>query len=211
MNSASPAAAFHRASAVGAFHRANSLTYLSLRAGVLAIAASLKDRSAVSGAFIALAVIADTFDGRFARLFVRSPAEREIGVQLDSLSDAIAFGIAPCVCLASLGLSGSFATAIAWWMMTFVFAACAITRLAFYNVTHDATAGFIGVPVPVAALVASSVLLLAPSGGVPAAALLLTAAAMVMPLPIPRPTGYGLAAFVLWPTALVVLHLARST
>jgi CDP-diacylglycerol--serine O-phosphatidyltransferase len=200
MNSTSPAAAFHRA---------NSLTYLSLLAGVLAIAASLEDRSAVSGAFIALAVIADTFDGRFARMFVRSPAEREIGVQLDSLSDAIAFGIAPCVCLASLGAGGP--PAITWWIATFVFAACSITRLAFYNVTHDATAGFIGVPVPVAALVASSVLLLAPSGGVAAAALLLTAAAMVMPLPIPRPTGYGLAAFVLWPTALVVLHLARST
>ena len=64
MSSASPAAAFHRA---------NTLTYLSLLAGVMAIATSLGDRSAVSGALIALAVIADTFDGRFARRFVRSP------------------------------------------------------------------------------------------------------------------------------------------
>ena len=211
MRRASPAAAFHPASAVAAFHRANTLTYLSLLAGVMAIATSLENRSAVSGALIALAVIADTFDGRFARMFVRSPAEREIGVQLDSLSDAIAFGIAPCVCLASLGPSESFAPAIAWWITTFVFAACAITRLAFYNVTHDAAPGFIGLPVPVAALVASSVLLLTPSAAVVASVLLLTAAAMVMPLPIPRPTGYGLAAFILWPTVLMVLHVARVT
>jgi phosphatidylserine synthase len=168
-------------------------------------------RSALSGALIALAVIADTFDGRFARLFVRSPAEREIGVQLDSLSDAIAFGIAPCICLASLAPNGPRWMEFAWWIGTFMFAACAITRLAFYNVTHDAATGFIGLPVPVAALVASSVLLLPPSAGAAAAALLLTAAAMVMPLPIPRPTGYGLAAFVLWPTVLVVLHIARVT
>ncbi len=175
----------------------------------MAMATSLGDRAAAAGALIALAVIADTFDGRFARMFVRSPAEREFGVQLDSLSDAIAFGIAPCVCLAGLGPSGP--PSIAWWLATFVFTACAITRLAFYNVTHDAAPGFIGVPVPVAALVASSVLLLAPPAGIAASALLLTAVAMVMPLPIPRPTGYGLAAFVLWPTVLVVLHLARST
>ena len=198
-------------SPAGAFHRANSLTYVSLLAGIMAIATSLANRPGLAGALIALSVIADTFDGRFARLFVRSPAQREIGVQLDSLSDAIAFGITPCICLASLSPRDPVGMQIAWWMAIFVFAACAITRLAFYNVTHDAASGFTGLPVPVAALVVSSVLLLSPSAGVATAVLLLTSAAMVMPLSIPRPTGYGLAAFVLWPLTLVVLHVARST
>ena len=196
------------ASPAGAFHRANGLTYLSLLAGIMAIAASLADRSGASGALIALAVVADTFDGRFARMFVRSAAEREVGVQLDSLSDAIAFGIAPCICLAGLAPKGPAWVEVGWWAATFLFAACAITRLAFYNVTHESTPGFIGLPVPVAALVASSVLLIAPSAGAAALALLLTSAAMVMPLPVPRPTGYGLATFVLWPLTLVVLHLS---
>ncbi len=93
------------ASPAGAFHRANALTYGSLLAGVMAIGASLAGRSGLAGALIALAVIADTFDGRFARMFVRSPSERDFGVQLDSLSDAIAFGIAPSVCLAALAPS----------------------------------------------------------------------------------------------------------
>src|SRR5688500_6119467 len=119
MSTASPAAAFHRA---------NSLTYVSLLAGIMSIATSLRDRPGLSGALIAVAVIADTFDGRFARLFARSPAQRDIGVQLDSLSDAIAFGIAPCICLASLAPRGSVGLTIAWWMAIFMFAACAITR-----------------------------------------------------------------------------------
>ena len=34
-----------------------------------------------------------------------------------------------------------------------------------------------------------------------------TAVAMVSPLPIPRPHGLGLVAFVLWPIALLILHL----
>ena len=194
-------------SPAAAFHRANSLTYLSLLAGLMAIGTSLAGRSGAAGALIALAVIADTFDGRFARMFERSQEEREIGVQLDSLSDAIAFGVAPCICLAGLTPGGPAGTQIVWWMASFVFAACAITRLAFYNVTHETAAGFIGLPVPVAALVAASVLLLAPSSTAATVAMLLTSAAMVMPLHVPRPTGYGLATFVLWPVTLVLLHL----
>ena len=191
-----------------AFHRANSLTYVSLLSGIMAVAASVAGRSGVAGALIALAVIADTFDGRFARRFVRSPAEREIGAHLDSLSDAIAFGIAPCICLSGLaaGDAGPLGV-IGWWMATFVFTACAITRLAFYNVSQDTIQGFIGIPVPVAALVTSSVLLLGPSSATAAVAMIVAGGAMIMPVPIPRPTGYGLALFVLWPLTLVALHL----
>ena len=191
----------------GAFHRANSVTYLSLLAGIMAIGAALAGRAGVSGALVAFAAIADTFDGRFARMFVRSPAERELGAQLDSLSDAIAFGIAPCICLAQIAPGGPGWVELLWWGACFAFAACAITRLAFYNVTHESIGGFIGLPVPVAALIASSVLLVGPSTVTAAFAVIACAGAMVTPFAIPRPTGYGLALFVLWPVALVGLHL----
>ena len=83
-------------SPLGAFHRANALTYVSLMTSIGAIAEAFHGSASAAGALIAAAVIADTFDGRFARLFQRSNGERALGVQLDSLSDAIAFGIAPC-------------------------------------------------------------------------------------------------------------------
>lgn len=194
-------------SPAAAFHRANGLTYLSLLAGIVAIGTSLAGRSDTAGALIAFAVIADTFDGRFARMFARSPVEREIGAHLDSLSDAIAFGIAPCVCLASINPQGPAWVQVVWWAACFAFAACAITRLAFYNVTQESIQGFIGMPVPVAALAASSVMLIGPSPESATVAMVLTAGAMVLPLPLPRPTGYGLAIFVLWPLSLVALHL----
>lgn len=194
------------ASPLGAFHRANLLTYLSLMTSIAAIAAAFGGRAPAAGALVAAAVVADTFDGRFARLFRRSPLEQSLGVQLDSLSDAIAFGIAPCLCMTLLAPRGSAWMEIGWWIACFIFAACAITRLAFYNITQDDGDGFIGLPVPIAALIWSSVLLLDPGPAAATLVVLTTAAAMVAPIRIPRPTGYGLVAFALWPMSVIGLH-----
>ena len=194
------------ASPLAAFHRANALTYVSLMSAVGAIAAALAASAPVSGALMAAAVIADTFDGRFARMFVRNGEEQAIGAQLDSLSDAIAFGIAPPVCMALLLSEGPVWTELAWWIASFTFAGCAITRLAFYHLSREGTDGFIGLPVPVAALIWSSVLLLDPGRVVAAFVMLATAATMVAPVRIPRPAGYGLGVFALWPLSVIVLH-----
>jgi CDP-diacylglycerol--serine O-phosphatidyltransferase len=193
-------------SPLGAFHRANALTYLSLMVSIGAIAAALRDSASAAGALIAVAVIADTFDGRFASIFPRTIGEQTLGVQLDSLSDAIAFGIAPCLCMALLAPVESGWMEVTWWVACFTFAASAITRLAFYNVRQEGALGFMGLPVPIAALIWSSVLLLNPSIEVATLVLLATATAMVAPLRIPRPTGYGLALFAAWPLAVIVLH-----
>ncbi len=191
-----------------AFHPANTLTYGSLLAGIAAIACAANGFDAAAGACIALSVAADTFDGRFARLFDRSSEELAVGVQLDSLSDAIAFGIAPAVCAALLSANGNAWTVtmqVAWWGSIAAYAACAITRLAFYNVTCGSRSGFIGLPVPVAALLWATVMLFAPGPGASIAVFATSAAAMVLPLPLPRPTGLGLAAFACWPLVVIAL------
>lgn len=196
------------ASPLRAFHVANALTYASLLAGVTAIACAANGLEPAAGALMALAVIADTFDGRFARLFDRTDAELAIGIQLDSLSDAITFGIAPALCAALLipaSGSSSLSLQVLWWMSIAAYAACAVTRLAFYNVTCESQSGFIGLPVPVAALIWATALLFAPGPAASVALFATTAAAMVLPLPIPRPTGLGLAAFACWPMAVIAL------
>ena len=66
---------------------------------------------AAAGALIALAAIADTFDGRFARLFAADAGQVGLGAELDSLCDACTFGLAPVVCTAALA---GAAPAIAW-------------------------------------------------------------------------------------------------
>src|SRR5688572_7615507 len=186
------------ASPLAAIHPSNTLTYASLLAGMGAIAAALSGNAGGAGALIALSVIFDTFDGRFARLFARTPQQRDLGVQLDSLSDAIAFGVAPVICVGMLSPSAALAA--------FAYAACAITRLAFYNVTHEHIDGFIGLPVPVAALICSTALLFSPRGDTAIALFVISAAAMVLPLHIPRPRGAGLAAFVCWPLVVLAGH-----
>jgi CDP-diacylglycerol--serine O-phosphatidyltransferase len=196
---------------LAAFHRANALTYASLLSAIGAMAAALHGSAPAAGALIATSVIADTFDGRFARLFHRTSDERAFGVQLDSLSDAIAFGAAPCVCMTLLMPPAAGLTAVGWWTAFAAFASCAITRLAFYNLSHQDSGGFVGLPAPVAALVWSSILLLEPGTTTSAIVLLLAAAAMVMPIHIPRPAGFGLAVFAAWPLAVIAAHIARST
>jgi phosphatidylserine synthase len=193
-----------------AFHASNLLTYGSLVAGVGAIAFGAGGNRSAAGALIAMSVVADTFDGRFAGLFRRTGAQREVGVQLDSLSDAIAFGIAPAVCVAALRVDwGRPASAGIFWFSVFAYATCAITRLAFYNVTHEQTEGFIGLPVPVAALTLATALVFHPGIATSVGLFITTAAAMVLPLPIPRPRGIGLAAFACWPLILIAGHIVR--
>ena len=67
---------------------------------------------------------------------------------------------------------------------------------------------FVGIPVPLAALIWSTALLVQPSAAETLGVILVTAAAMVLPIRIPRPTGAGLAVFVLWPLAVGIGHLA---
>ena len=92
----------------------------------------------------------DTFDGRVARL---TRTQSRFGMELDSLADVIAFGLAPAFlvyrwALESLGWAGLFAA--------FSFVACAALRLARFNVeaqtSGDEGGGrfFVGLPTPIA-------------------------------------------------------------
>ena len=219
------------ASSADPVDRRNLLTYLSLLCGVGAVAAASGGRAGMAGFAVALAVIADTFDGRFARRFGADPRRNALGTELDSLADAIAFGIAPPLCSVLLLNAGLGPVGLSLWIAVFVHAACAVTRLASYNVDAsgagpgpppasptprsgeggkpEGEGGFVGIPVPLAALIWSTALLVQPSAGATLGVILVTAAAMVLPIPIPRPTGAGLVAFVLWPLAVAMLHAWR--
>ncbi len=92
----------------------------------------------------------DGADGRVARL---TRTQSEFGMQLDSLADAITFGVAPAMilyrwALTDLGILGAF--------IAFVFVACGTMRLARFNVMatregSGASSWFTGLPIPVAA------------------------------------------------------------
>jgi CDP-diacylglycerol--serine O-phosphatidyltransferase len=185
-------------------HASNLLTYLALVAAVGAALAAVDGRHpAFAGAALALAVIADTFDGRFARSFARTERQANIGHDLDSLVDAIAFGLAPVMVLAAVPIAEPGGRALVWWMAASIYTVAAVSRLAFYNVMGD-EARFVGLPAPAAALLcATSLLVPVPAWAAPWP-LLVGGAAMIAPFSFPRPRGLALAAFVLWAAGLMV-------
>jgi CDP-diacylglycerol---serine O-phosphatidyltransferase len=196
-----------KASPASAFHAANLMTYVSLAAGLAAMASALGGNGAAAGALLALAALADTFDGRFAKLLRRKPDQQALGVELDSLSDAVSFGVAPVVSMAGLLMRETGSMGVWWWSAATIYTTCTLTRLAHFNVSSETGGGFVGLPAPVAALIWSSILLMLPTPSV-AAAIALVTCAMVAPLRIPRPTGAGLVLFALWPVSLIAAHLS---
>jgi|GEM_PF-1337217 len=188
----------------------NLLTYASLACGLLAVCAAIWYRNApLAGLAMALSVIADTFDGRFARRFERTAAEREFGAQLDSLADAVCSGLVPITVLASIVLPPAPLLARAAWAVAALFYIIAVvTRLGFYNLFSDGHE-FIGLPAPVGALVVAT-LLLFPAGVVAAAVVsIVCGALMLAPLRIARPKGWRLLVFVGWAVGVVAAHASN--
>lgn len=129
----------------------NLMTLTALAAGLTAIQFSMDghwDRAVIA---IVIAAIMDALDGTFARLL---NATSEFGAQLDSLSDFLAFGIAPPLVLYTWVLEDAGKIG---WIAMLVFAAATALRLARYNVTSNEKKPewkrgfFSGVPAPAGA------------------------------------------------------------
>ncbi len=99
-----------------------------------------------SASLICLAVFLDGLDGRLARSL---DAQSKIGVQLDSLSDSLTFGVAPGVLAYAWGLKGFGVLGL---VLAFLLPAAAMLRLARFNVEAETTGGssryFQGLPAP---------------------------------------------------------------
>lgn len=169
----------------------NLLTYLSVAAAAYAmLAVRGPEGRPLAGLCIGLSAIADAFDGRFASLFQRSEEEQRFGGQIDSLADAIAFGITPPICLFQITAPGG-PERWPWLVIGLFYALCAITRLAYFNLSLDddeGKTGFVGVPTTLLGLF-WTLFLLAPAGPwVAATCLALGGGAMVSSIKIGRPS-----------------------
>jgi CDP-diacylglycerol--serine O-phosphatidyltransferase len=190
-------------------HVSNLLTYGSLTAAITAVAASTRmENAALAGCALALAAIMDAFDGRFARRFHRSSRQARVGHELDSLVDAVTFGLAPVVVVGARFPSDGVAAVVSWGVAGFYLLAV-VTRLAFYNVQEDEDR-FVGIPTPAAGLVCCTSLLLPAPAAVACWPLAVSGALMIAPLPIARPRARGLSLFAAWAASLVVVFAARA-
>lgn len=133
----------------GVYLLPNLFTTAALFAGFYAIISGMKGNFEAAGLAIIVAQLMDGFDGRIARLTNTTSA---FGVQYDSLSDMVSFGLAPSLVIFSWGLEplGKFG-----WAAAFLFAACAALRLARFNTQVETVDKryFVGLASPPAAAI----------------------------------------------------------
>ena len=113
--------------------------------GVWAIVSASRGRYEEAGWLIVAAAFADLFDGRVARF---TGTGSEFGEQLDSLVDAISFGVAPALVVYFAYLRD---IENGWnWVLAFLYITAAIIRLARFNVEQagNAKVAFHGLPSP---------------------------------------------------------------
>jgi CDP-diacylglycerol---serine O-phosphatidyltransferase len=116
--------------------------------GYACIIYSLRGDFESAAPYIGVSIVLDMLDGRIARL---TGTSSEFGLQLDSLADAISFGVAPAIMsyawgLEPLGRLGMFSG--------FLFVSAAVLRLARFNIQSAAGGDkryFVGMPSPAAA------------------------------------------------------------
>ncbi len=170
---------------IGFYNYTVFLTYLSLLSASMGIFVSLNGQGHpyVGVFFLLFCGLCDAFDGKVARMKKdRSETEQKFGIQIDSLSDVVAFGVLPaCIGVAMVRKSiyisnlrdmksGAVISVItsAMFMVFALYVLSAMIRLAYFNVTEeerqqteDGTLKYYtGVPVTTAALVFPAVLLI---------------------------------------------------
>jgi len=160
----------------------NLFTTAALFAGFYAVLAATQGRFEASAIAIFAAMLLDGFDGRVARM---THTQTAFGAEYDSLSDMVAFGVAPALVAYHWALGGLGKVG---WLAAFVYCAAAALRLARFN-TQVGTADkrfFQGLPSPsAAAIVAGGVWIGADQGIDPSyvswlAALLTAGAGLLM-------------------------------
>ena len=132
----------------------SSMSVLAICAGLTSIRFALEGQPHVALALIAAAAILDGLDGRVARAL---DAESRMGAEIDSLADAVNFGVAPAVVIYVSMLSSS----PAGWVVVLTYAVSIVLRLARFNALLDdatqpsfAREFFVGIPAPAGAILA---------------------------------------------------------
>ncbi len=135
----------------------NALTLTGMFGGFYAIMAAVKGDFVIASWAVLAAMVFDGLDGMVARL---TGTSSRFGIELDSLSDLVAFGVAPGVIiyLASIKPFGRVG-----WLVAFLYVACGAMRLARYNVQMVTAErkSFTGVPIPAGAVILTALVIFA--------------------------------------------------
>ena len=109
------------------------LTYMSLASAVSGMACAYSGHPIWATLCLLFCGLCDMFDGKVARTKKnRSDEEKAFGIQIDSLSDIVAFGVLPAVIAVTV-------TGCTWYICAaaVVYVLAGLIRLAYFNVTEE--------------------------------------------------------------------------
>lgn len=198
---------------VGFYNYTVWLTYAGAAAAVCGIFFSAGGHPFWGVICLLFAGATDMFDGKIASTMKRNEAEKNFGIQIDSLCDLISFGVLPVAIGYGLGLSGGF-----FYVSAVLYIICAIIRLAYFNVDeimrqkneNGCRKTYYGLPVTAAAMLFPLIygmkdLLGAALLPVYQVALFAVAAAFILKFKIRKPRGAAL--WVIFALGLAVVAL----
>lgn len=117
---------------IGKWNKSVILTYVGLIISIFGIFICFNNENGINLAISCLMIagICDLFDGAIARKCKRTEEEKNFGIELDSLVDAIDFIALPIAIFLRLQMN-------TWYhfIMISIFAICGIARLAYFNIT----------------------------------------------------------------------------
>lgn len=140
---------------LGIYNYTVILTYIGMLTGFCGIVSTLDGNIRGAVVCLVLAGVCDMFDGKIASTMTRTRQEKRFGVQIDSLSDLICFGVLP-----ALIVYQSYHGALRL-IPSALYLLCALIRLAWFNVDEeerqDQEGGrrkeYLGLPVTCSALI----------------------------------------------------------
>ena len=201
---------------IGFYNYTVILTYIGTICGFVGITYMANGNLKMALIFLMIAGFCDMFDGKIASTMKRTKPEKRFGIQIDSLSDLICFGVLPAFIV-----SRCSDVPVVRVIVPALYMLCALIRLAWFNVDEDERQDredggrelYMGLPVTTSALlvpmfISAIKLLKLPMSYVAPAVLLVIAVAFITPFHVKKPGWAGKIAMVIFGIAGLVLVIA---
>ena len=202
---------------IGFYNYTVILTYIGAISGFSGILFTMKGNLYAALICLLFSGFCDMFDGKVASTRKRTKQEKSFGIQIDSLSDLICFGMLPALIVVQCS-SGNILSLI----IAAVYLLCALIRLAWFNVDEEerqskedgGRVNYLGLPVTTSALIIPFAVGLGHFCNFPAHCympwvLLAVAIAFISPFRLKKPGRIGKIAMVLIGVALLTLIIFR--
>lgn len=190
------------------------LTYVGMLSGFLGAVCAVREYYFQAVICLMFSGFCDMFDGAVAATRQRTANEKSFGIEIDSFSDLICFGILPALLCCSMN-RGAVMICIAA-----LYALCALIRLSYFNVDeHERQRKssqpreiYYGMPVTLSAVFIPAVYCIFTicswrTDIAVAVTLVIMGVLFLVPVPLQKPRAVGKAGFILIGAALVVLLL----